>query len=85
MSSLNGKQLAYAVLHGTVKVPDSSQVGPTLSAKATPGLPAVKMTIVDDYVKLEMPHKVTKKTITIYVLKSNFSHFQLVDETNSKA
>lgn len=83
MSRLNGKEVLYAVAHGTIKVPDAAQVGPTLSSKAGASNPAVKMTIVDEDIRLELTNVSSKKKTVIYVPKTNFSHFQVVDETNN--
>lgn len=84
MSKLNGRQLSYAVAHGTIKVPNAAQIGPTLSDTLSPNGKAVKMTIQDNLVVIELPSNVPGKPEHIYVPLTNFSHFTVKAESSAK-
>lgn len=86
MSKLNGKELAYGVLHGTVHTPQSGQIGPVLSATPGPITKAVKMTVDEPFVTVEVPNKTGKATV-INVPIVNFSHMVVKEDlaTNNKA
>lgn len=69
------REVTYAVVHGIIKVPDAPQLGPTLNSTPTGTNKGVKMTLVDDEMRLEVEHQGRKTTV--YVPKTNFSHYQI--------
>ncbi len=71
-------ELKYAVAHGIIKVPDAAQVGPTLSSTQSGSMKGLKMFLEGDEVRIDIP--MATKVITVYVPKSNFSHYQFKDE-----
>lgn len=79
MSKLNGKELSYAVMHGTVHVPEVGQIGKTLSATATAEYRAVKMTVDEPYVIVEAAVK-GKKSVSINIPIVNFSHMVVKED-----
>ncbi len=89
MSKLNNKELSFARLKTKLFMPDLGEVGPTLTNKNTPEGKAVKMTVDEPYVRIELSNKLNK-SVTLVVPMEQFTHLVEVPEAaklekNSKA
>jgi hypothetical protein len=73
MSKANGKEVSYGALHGPIFVPGLGQIGPTLSSASSGSLKAVKMTVDEPFVMLEVADKMGK-TVELPVPISQFTH-----------
>lgn len=79
MSKLNGKELSYGVMHGTVHVPNMGQIGPVLTSTNDAMHKTVKMTVDEPFVILEVPIK-NGRPMTVNVPIVNFSHMVMKED-----
>ena len=72
MSKLNGKELEYAVLHNSLFIVGIGDLGKNLSSKTTPTLKAVKMTVDEPFIVVEVEGSRSHKTHRVAVPITNF-------------
>lgn len=80
MSSIQGKEVVYAVMHGPIHTPQAGHLKQVLKNTSDPENRAVKMKISGDFVVVTATNPATKKSVEILVPLTGFTHLVLADQ-----
>lgn len=72
-TSLQGTEFSYGVLVSTIFVPATGPIGPTLVRDGSGTHKPVKMTLQEQFVRLEIKDKVNQSTVVLVPITS-FTH-----------